>query len=118
MIRGERVRVWLPVVPDGSDEFGNSFLPEYPESASTWLDGVVVAPGGTSRREDEGHDDPIDVAYTLYLPKSWTASLRRAKVTVRGEPYWVVGDPKPYTPENLPPGCTLNLVCEVVSHLG
>lgn len=117
MIHAETVKVWLPVREDGEDAFGNQPPPTYPESASQEL-ACVVAPGETADRVEDGHLEPVDVSYTIYLPRDFTASLKGARVTVRGETFDVVGDPKGYTPENLPAGCRYNVVARLEAHLG
>lgn len=113
----ETVRVWLPSYGQEADAFGNLPAPTYPATSAHDL-ACVVAPGDTTNRIEDGHTEPVDVAYTIYLPKSFTSSLRGAKATVRGEEFFVVGDPKGYTPENLPDGCPFNIVARLEAHLG
>lgn len=117
MVRTENVRVWLPDYGTGADEFGNPPKPTYPEKYAQDL-ACVVAPGDTSNRPEDGHEQPVDVAYTIYLPRSFASSLRGARATVRGETFDVVGDPKGYTEANLPTGCRFNVVARLEAHLG
>ena len=117
MISTETVRVWLPSYGEGSDAFGNHTPPTYPQSGAHDL-ACVVAPGETADRIEDGHELPVDVAYTIYLPRSFTASLKGARATVRGETFDVVGDPKGYTAANLPRGCRFNIVARLEAHLG
>lgn len=62
---------------------------------------AVVCPGATDDM-DATHPSGITVAYTVHLPKGWDRPLRGATVAIRGEDYEVVGDPVPYTAENVP----------------
>ena len=113
----ETVRVWLPTFAEGVDSFGNRPNPTYPEGLAYDLE-CVVAPGDTTDRIEDGHAEPVDVAYTIYLPREFTPALRGAKATVRGEDFYVVGDPKGYTAGNLPDGCPFNVVARLEAHLG
>lgn len=63
---------------------------------------VLVAPGPRKDVEGPIRPDGVEIAYNLHFPKTFTGSLRGAKIVVRGEPFAVVGDPKPYTLENTP----------------
>lgn len=99
MIFGEDVEVGVP--SDGAkDPFGA------PARSYAWekVPNVLVAPGATSDL-DETRPDGVEVAYTLYLPKTFAGDLRGCRVRVRGEEreYAVVGDPKRY-PDALTPG--------------
>lgn len=62
---------------------------------------VIVVPGATADL-DASRPEGVAVSYTLHFPKGFSGSLRGCRVKVRGEWLSVVGDPKPYTPENCP----------------
>ena len=72
--------------------------------------GVLVCPGATSDL-DETRPYGVTVAYTLHFPKTYTQPLKDCLIDVRGVEYKVIGDPKPYTPENTPGA--FNLTVEV-----
>lgn len=54
-----------------------------------------------------------EVVFTLHFPKTYTTSLRDAKIVVRGIMCAVKGDPQPYTSENTP--SVWNRTVEVVN---
>ena len=98
LLRGETVIVERLESP-GEDSFGD-LLPGVwvPETVAN----VLVAPGP---RADLGADRPegVEVKWTLHFPKGYPATLRGARVVVRGqEPAFVVGDPQHYTAGNTP----------------
>ena len=111
------MRVWLPSPGGERDAFGNEPRPAYADEDALDLM-CLVAPGETSDRAEGGHASPVDVAYTIYLPRGFGGSLRGARATVRGDTYDVVGDPKGYPEANLPPGCPYNVVARLEAHLG
>ena len=96
LIAGETVTVRTPTI--GYDE--------HMEEVVTWdeatVPNVVVTPGATSDVLDSTRPDGTRVVFTLGFPKSFTAPLRGCRVTVRGIECAVIGDPQPYTPENVP----------------
>lgn len=96
LIAGESVTVRTPTI--GYDE--------HMEEVVTWdetaVQNVVVTPGATSDVLDSTRPDGTRVAFTLGFPKSFTAPLRGCRVTMRGVECAVIGDPQPYTPENVP----------------
>ena len=96
LIAGESVTVRTPTI--GYDE--------HMEEVVTWdeaiVTNVVVTPGATSDVLDSTRLDGTRVAFTLGFPKTFTASLRGCRVIVRGVECAVIGDPQPYTPENVP----------------
>ena len=67
------------------------------------VENVLVAPGSTDNLAGSIRADGVEVVFTLYWPKVDTRALKNKRVTVRGEAFEVVGDPKPY-PNNLTPG--------------
>ena len=105
LIAGETVTVRTPTI--GYDE--------HMEEVVTWdettVQNVVVTPGATSDVLDSTRPDGTRVAFTLGFPKSFTALLRCCRVIVRGIECAVVGDPQPYTPDNVPGAW--NYTCEV-----
>lgn len=98
LIAGEAVTVRTPTV--GYDE--------HMEEVTTWdeatVQNVVVTPGATSDVLDSTRPDGTRVDYTLGFPKTFTESLRGCRVVVRGVECAVVGDPQPYTADNVPGG--------------
>ena len=96
LISGENVTVRTPTV--GYDE--------HMEEVVTWqestVQNVVVTPGATSDVLDSTRPDGTRVAFTLGFPKTFTAPLRGCRVLVRGIECDVIGDPQPYTPDNVP----------------
>ena len=61
----------------------------------------VVCPGATSSL---GADRPngFSAAFTLHVPKGFSANLRGARAVVRGEEDAVSGDPQPYAEGSCP----------------
>ena len=96
LIRGEDVTVRRPST--GYDE--------HMEEVVTWdeetVANVVVTPGATSDVVDAARPSGGRVDYTLGFPKTFTASLRGCRVVVRGVECAVVGNPQPYTADNVP----------------
>lgn len=98
MIHGETVYVsLLTVAGDARDRMGNPTR-SYAEPAA--VANVVVVPA-TEDELDATRPDGIRVTYTLHFPRGYAQDLRGAKVTVRGDEFRVVGDPKPYTEANV-----------------
>lgn len=96
MIRGETVTV--SVVERGEcDRLG---VPSRSYSEPVAVDNVVVVPS-TANEISYERPDGVLVTYTLHFPRGYDADLRGALVTVRGETFKVVGDPKPYTESNV-----------------
>lgn len=70
---------------------------------SETVDDVLVAPGPRTDIPDTDRPEGTVVAWNLHFPKTFTGSLRGARVRVRGgAPCPVIGDPQPYTLENTP----------------
>ncbi len=96
LIAGEAVTVRTPSV--GYDE--------HMEEVVTWdeavVQNVVVTPGATSDVTDSTRPAGTRVAFTLGFPKSYASPLRGCHVLVRGIECAVVGDPQPYTADNVP----------------
>ena len=96
LIAGETVTVRTPTV--GYDE--------HMEEVVTWdestAQNVVVTPGATSDVLDGTRPDGTRVAFTLGFPKTFAEPLRGCRVLVRGIECAVIGDPQPYTAENVP----------------
>lgn len=64
---------------------------------------VLVAPGGMTDVVESNRPAGVEVQFTLHFPKGYPATLRGARVSVRGqEPLDVIGDPQHYTEENTP----------------
>ena len=67
------------------------------------IDDVLVIPGPRQDVVESNRPDGVEVAFNLHFPKTFTGSLRGAKVSVRGgEPMDVIGDPQPFTLANTP----------------
>ena len=98
MIRGEKVTVYKPV-EGAADAYG---VPRTDWQFKGTVENILVAPGNTADLEPGMHPDGDSVTLTLHFPKTYTGSLRSCRVAVRGVMYAVVGDPQPYTDENVP----------------
>lgn len=96
LMAGEAVTVRTPTIE----------YDEHMEESTTWAEAtvqnVLVMPGATSDVTDSTRLHGTRVVYSLGFPKSFTASLRRCRVVVRGREYAVIGDPQPATASNLP----------------
>lgn len=92
---GETVTL-ITRVQNGVDE-GND--PIWQDSRPEPVSGVLIAPGEQGNASQSTRPDGIEVAYTLYFPRAWTyRSLRGATIRIDGQPYAVIGDPRPYRP--------------------
>ena len=96
LIAGETVTVRTPTV--GYDEH----MEEVPSWSARAVQNVVVTPGATSDVTDATRPAGTRVAFTLGFPKTFTDPLRGCHVLVRGIECAVIGDPQPYTAENVP----------------
>lgn len=111
MISGRDVNV-MPRLRDYRDAFGND-MERY--GAPVTVKGVAVQPGPCAEL-DSTRPEGVRVALTLHFPKTWTGSLRGAKVALTGPwegEYRVIGDPKPYDGANCPPDVPWNMPVEV-----
>ena len=97
-MRGETVTV-ITHEETGRDPGNN---PIYGD-VETDVENVLVAPGPRADVIESNRPEGVDVVFNLHFPKSFTGSLRGARIKVRGEVFHVVGDPKPYQ-NNLTPG--------------
>lgn len=98
MIRGEKVTVVtrerIGTLPGNTPQYGD---------VETVVDNVLVAPGTGDDVVGSIRPDGVKVAWTLHFPKTYTGSLRGARVKVRGgDARPVIGDPAPYTLANTP----------------
>lgn len=99
MIRGERVRVERPVDTGETTPGGNAVV----EWVGEDVDDVLVAPGPRNDLVESTRPDGVRIAWTLHFPKGYPATLRGARISVRGQdPCRVVGDPQHYTEANTP----------------
>lgn len=80
---------------------GPGNTPIYGDVETTVHD-VLVAPGPRQDVVESNRPDGVEVAFNLHFPKTFSGSLRGAQVVVRGEPFDVIGDPRPYTLANTP----------------
>ncbi len=110
MIVGEEVVVERvvdigPLDPYGQPAWVDTGDAEQAEPAVAYetVHNVLVAPGPRTDVVDSIRPKGVKVVYTLHFPKPYAASLRGARISVRGQPALdVVGDPRPYTAENTP----------------
>lgn len=98
MIQGERVNLFIPL-QGSADSYG---VPSIEWREHGVIENVLVAPSGTADLEPGMRPDGDSVTLTLHFPKTYTGSLRSARLAVRGVMYEVVGDPQPYTDQNVP----------------
>lgn len=98
MIQGERVSLFIPGI--GPEDVYR--VPSIEWRDQTVIENVLIAPSGTADLEPGMHPDGDSVTLTLHFPKTFTGSLRSCRVAVRGVMYQVVGDPQPYTDQNVP----------------
>ncbi|GAA4774613.1 hypothetical protein GCM10023351_18770 [Microbacterium gilvum] len=95
---GETVVVVREVVT-GTDAHNEPITEAVEES----VDDVLIAPGPRADIPDAFRPVGTVVAWNLHFPKTFTGSLRGAKVSVRGgAPCDVIGDPQPFTLANTP----------------
>lgn len=95
---GEKVVVERPV-ETGRNSHNQPIVEWVPET----VDDVLVAPGPRADIPDTARPAGVVIAWNLHFPKTFTGSLRGARIRVRGgAPCEVVGDPQPYTLENTP----------------
>lgn len=98
MIVGEKVTVERHV-KTGEDRFGE---PEYDWVTET-VENVLVAPGPRADLTDAERPEGVRVVWNLHFPKGYPATLKGARISVRGGDLLdVVGDPQHYTEENTP----------------
>lgn len=93
---GEQVIIWTPTTT--YDENMDEVIRWTPET----VDDVLIDPSVGSDVEGNARLDGTRAAMRLHFPKTFSASLRGCKVTVRGRDYRVIGDPQPYTDANTP----------------
>nr|DAY22981.1 MAG TPA: head closure knob [Caudoviricetes sp.] len=98
MIQGERVTLFVPM-KGAEDSYGVQRVDWRAQSA---IENVLVAPAGTADLEPGMRPEGDSVSLTLHFPKTYTGSLRSCRLAVRGVMYEVVGDPQPYTDQNVP----------------
>lgn len=98
MIQGERVTLFVPM-KGAEDSYGVQRVDWRAQSA---IENVLVSPAGTADLEPGMRADGDSVSLTLHFPKTFTGSLRSARLAVRGVMYAVIGDPQPYTDQNVP----------------
>lgn len=98
MIQGETVQISRPTI---------AYTDAYGEANMEWhlaenVENVLVAPGSTADLEPGMHPDGDTTLLALHFPKSFTEDLRGTRVFVRGKTWEVIGDPQPYTDQNVP----------------
>lgn len=96
MIRGETVTVSLLELGD-DDRLG---IKAHTHAEPVAVPNVVVVP---STMDDAAYQRPdgVRIVYTLHFPRGYSADLRGALVTVRGDVCKVVGEPRSYTESNV-----------------
>jgi hypothetical protein len=106
-VRGETVTV-ITRTQTGTDPGGDAIW----TTTETPVDNVLVANGSQTLSTDSIRPDGIEVACTLYFPRSFSGSLRGGIVKVRGHEYRVLGDPLPYDGGMTPTQWNLVVECE------
>lgn len=97
-MQGERVVVERRIEV-GRDP-GNSPIYEW---QSETVENVLVVPGPRSDVESSARPEGTSVLWNLHFPKGYPATLRDARISVRGQaPAEVIGDPQHYTEANTP----------------
>lgn len=95
VILGETVTVLTP---------SQSAEDAYGQAVKKWTDEVVrnvlVCEPTTADLAERPEGDSVSL--TLHFPKTYTASLRGCRVTLRGRTYEVLGDPVALTEANTP----------------
>lgn len=81
--------------------------------AARVVENVLPAPSTTDDL-GEGRPDGVSVDMTFHFPKSFTESLRGARVTYAGTTYEVVGDPQPYLADLTPGDWNRAVSCVIV----
>ena len=100
MIKGRTVTVIAPNYY-GTDRLGE---PIKTTPTETDVGNVLIVPGATSDL-DATRPNGVNVAFTLYFPKTFEGDLRGCEVELSGEyagTYRVIGEPYPYMYENTP----------------
>lgn len=98
MIVGETVVVERHV-ETGRDGGNNPIFEWVPET----VEDVLVAPGPRNDVEEANRPHGVEVRFNLHFPKGYPATLRGARITVRGQkPLDVIGDPQHFTEANTP----------------
>lgn len=99
MIFGETVVVERET-ETGRDAGNNPITEWVPETVTN----VLVAPGPRSDVVGQIRPEGVEIRWNLHFPKGYPATLRGARISVRGgSPLMVVGDPQHYA-EELTPG--------------
>ena len=98
MIQGETVQISRATI---------AYTDAYGEANMEWhlaenVENVLVSPGNTADLEPGMRPNGDSISLTLHFPKTFSESLRGARVFVRGETWEVIGDPQPYTDQNVP----------------
>lgn len=98
LLQGETVVVERESSP-GVDAFGDPLPGEW---VAETVENVLVAPGAHADL-DASRPEGVEVKWTLSFPKDYPATLRGARVIIRGqEPCYIVGDPQHLMAENTP----------------
>lgn len=85
------------------------------ETGEETVDNVLVIDGAQNNLTDSIRPDGIEVARTLYMPRSWVYhSLRGAQVKIGECAYTVIGDPKPAITNMTPTGWNVTVEVKTV----
>lgn len=77
------------------------------------VDDVLVTPGASTDVIESNRPEGVEVGWTLGFPRGYPATLRGARVSVRGqEPAPVIGDPQHLTDANTPGRWTMPVEIE------
>ena len=97
MIRGTSVTVTKRTVAS-RDDMGEPVF----STTTTTVDNVLWHEASTDEMDESNRMFGVTCDLSLDFPKTFTDSLEGCLVTVGGDDYRVLGDPKGYMPENTP----------------
>lgn len=109
-ITGERVRIRVPDVLVGHDDFGDEIW----GTDERDVDNVLVGTGPRADLSDANRPEGVRVVFNLHFPKTFTGSLRSGEIRVRGDWYAVIGDPQAYTDANTPGAWNMPVEVETI----
>ena len=105
------VPVTVELAADGTTDRHGNATSSY--QAPRVVENVLPAPS-TTEDLGEGRPDGVSVDMTFHFPKSFTESLRGARVAYAGNTYKVVGDPQPYLADLTPGDWNRAVSCVIV----
>lgn len=96
LISSESVEV-IQRVEVGTDRYGAVIY----EDEVNGVSNVIPQPGATENL-DETRPEGVTADMTFHFPKTYTESLKGARIRYREREYSVIGDPQPYLDANTP----------------